>query len=162
VGGGGSSAASFTSIPSTFKHLQIRYIARGAASATDAQFALQYNGFTSGYTRHRIVGDGSSVAANGSSGANSYIDLYDIPAATALSNVFGIGIIDILDYADTNKLKTFRFLRGDDRNGSGNVGLHSAIYTGTSNTNAITTIQLYCPGSNIGQYSSFALYGVKG
>ncbi len=161
VGAGGAANATFSSISSTYQHLQIRYLVRGARNAADSQFALRYNSFTSNYTRHRLVGDGSTASANGATG-QAYFDLYDIPAATATSSTFGVGVIDILDYTNTNKLKTFRALRGDDRNGSGSVGLHSTIYTSTNNTDAITSIELYCADGNIAQHSSFALYGIKG
>lgn len=149
----------FTNIPQTYTHLQVRYLVRGARAATDSQFAIRLNGNTTGYTRHRVVGDGSSASANGGTGI-AYIDAYDVPAASVASSIFGVGIVDILDYKNTNKLKTVRFLRGDDRNGSGSVGLHSSIYTGTGDTNAITTIRLYCADGDIAANSSFALYGV--
>ena len=161
VGAGGQAAATFSSIPSTYQHLQIRYIVRGTRAAADSQFALRYNGFTSNYTRHRIVGDGSTASANGAT-AQAFFDLYDIPGSTATSNTFGVGVIDVLDYTNTNKLKTFRALRGDDRNGSGSIGLHSTIYTSTNSTDAITSIELYSADGNIGQHSHFALYGIKG
>ena len=160
VGSGGQANVEFTNIPSSYQHLQIRYMVRGTRAAADSQFALRYNGFTSNYTRHRIVGDGSTASANGTT-AQAYFDLYDIPGSTATGSTFGVGVIDILDYTNTNKLKTFRALRGDDRNGSGSVGLHSTIYTSTNSTNAITSFELYCADGNIAQHSHFALYGIR-
>jgi hypothetical protein len=149
----------FTNIPQTYTHLQIRYIARGTRAATGSQLVLRYNGFTSGYTRHRIIGDGSTATANGATGT-AFFDLYDVPGSTATANTFGAGIIDVLDYKNTNKLKTFRLLHGDDRNGSGAVGLQSTIYTGVNNTNAITSIKMFCNDGNLAANSSFSLYGV--
>jgi hypothetical protein len=74
------------------------------------------------------------------------------------ANIFSAHIIDILDYANTNKFKTTRTLHGYDLNGSGLIQYFSGNWRSTS---AISTIRLF-PGNNaLAQYSSFALYGVK-
>jgi hypothetical protein len=80
--------------------------------------------------------------------------------STSGSNIFGSFVCDILDYRDTNKFKTIRTIGGFDNNGSGVVSLRSGVYR---STNAITSIKLFNnPGNNFAQYSSCALYGVKG
>jgi hypothetical protein len=64
-----------------------------------------------------------------------------------------------LDYTNTNKNKTARSLWGYDANGSGYVGLYSGLWRNTSAINRID----YVPASGtFPQYSSFALYGIKG
>ena len=76
------------------------------------------------------------------------------------ANSFGAYVVDVLDYANTNKYKTVRTLGGKDLNGSGQEGLYSNLW---KNTNAITDITLkVVGGSNFVQYSHFALYGIKG
>jgi hypothetical protein len=81
-------------------------------------------------------------------------------ASTGGANVFGTFIIDILDYANTSKYKTQRGLGGADLNGSGYISFNSGNWR---NTNAITSISLTpLYGSQFAQYSSFALYGIKG
>ena len=74
------------------------------------------------------------------------------------ANIFGTGIIDILDYADTSKYKTVRTLFGYDANGSGYIAFSSNLWQSTS---AITSITM-TPVNGIAEYSSFALYGIKG
>ena len=77
-----------------------------------------------------------------------------------LGSTFGAVVIDILDYANTNKYKTIRSLSGTDYNNtSGAVGLFSGSWR---NTNAITTIKITASSANLAQYSQFALYGIKG
>ena len=158
VGSGGSSSIDFSSIPSTYKHLQIRYIARSTRSATDTQVNMRFNGATSGYSAHIIYGDGGGAYASNYTG-QTYINLNDIPAANATSNIFNAAVIDILDYSNTNKAKTIRSLIGRDLNGSGLVLLHDGLYQSTS---AISSISIYPAADNFAQYSHFALYGVKG
>jgi hypothetical protein len=72
--------------------------------------------------------------------------------------LFGTVIIDILDYANTNKYKTQRSLGGNDRNGAGYIDFSSGNWR---NTNAITSIDIKALyGTGFAQYSHFALYGI--
>jgi hypothetical protein len=164
VGSGGSSSISFSSIPSTFKHLQVRYTARtNRANALDA-IDLKFNSDTSqgNYVRHELDGNGSGVSASaGYPQAGNYpFWISYVAGNNAGSNVFGAGVIDIFDYQNTNKYKTSRLLGGYDNNGSGYANLFGHLYMVTT---AISSIQLTSSlGSGFQQYSSFALYGIKG
>ena len=154
VGSGGSSTITFSSIPSTYKHLQIRIIARSAYSGASDYMTLTAP--SAGTWYHQLYGDGSSAGAV----AGNYLKLVTLmPAATSTASVFGTSIVDILDYANTNKTKTMRSLNGYDANGSGRLGLYSA---NIDTTTAISTITLASDnGANFAQYSHFALYGIK-
>ena len=164
VGSGGQSSISFTSIPSTYKHLQVRWIARtNRANALDA-IDLQFNSDTSqgNYVRHELDGNGASASSSAGypqSGNYPYWITY-VAGNNATSGVFGAGVIDILDYANTNKYKTSRSLGGYDNNGSGYVNLFSHLYMVTT---AISSLQLTSSlASGFQEYSKFALYGIKG
>lgn len=161
VGAGGANTISFTSIPSTYTHLQIRGIARSAtASSGIVPIYIQLNSTGSNHVSHWIYGDGASATATNQSAANLIYAGYAGQNSTTASS-FGTTVIDILDYANTNKYKTVRSLAGTDLNGSGRTGLFSGAWFGS--TNAITQINLYinAGGDNFAQYSSFALYGVQ-
>ena len=160
VGSGGSSTVTFSSIPSTYQHLQIRGLVRDNRSAALNNITFQVNSDTgANYTQHALYGDGSSVGAFGNASTNlTYGGL--IPSASTTASVFGVTVIDILDYANTNKYKTFRVLSGFDANGSGGVRLYSGLWMSTS---AMTSITFDSETSgDFVQYSSFALYGIKG
>jgi len=152
VGAAGASTISFTSIPSTYTHLQIRGIAR---TATNVSLGLRFNSDTgSNYSRHYLNGNGTSAAAGG--GANS-TSAYAGTTATATS-AFGANVIDILDYKNTSKYKTIRALSGGDNNGSGFVQFMSGNWR---NTNAVTSIDIIqVDGDSFTQYTTFALYGI--
>ena len=160
VGAGGSSTISFTSIPSTYTHLQLRMMARGNNSNSYDSFLVRANSDSgNNYTYHGLVGDGS-VAFTAVVTPYSGFRGGEITGATATSGMFGVSVIDFLDYANVNKNKTMRALGGDDRNGSGQVTLNSGVWL---NTAAITRLDLVTVfGSSFSQYSSFALYGIKG
>jgi hypothetical protein len=150
VGAGGSSTATFSSIPSTYQHLQIRILAKTADAGSFGSAVMSING-GAGEARHDIYGTGASAAASGASGGlNIYV------GGTAQ---FGVGVVDILDYTDTNKTKTSRAISGVDNNGSGLVALESGLETSTT---AISSLTFTSNSGNFAQYSSFALYGIKG
>ena len=160
VGAGGSSSIAFTSIPGTYQHLQVRYIARSTSAGTADPAVVRLNGISSNtYAIHYLYGDGASAAA---AATTSYSYTYGgyIPASGATANVFGAAVWDLLDYANTNKYKTIRSLNGVDTNGAGNMRLTSGL---VQTTDAITSITFTTDNAaNFAEYSSFALYGIKG
>jgi len=154
----------FTSIPSTFKHLQIRYIARdtSASAGADDMFMKFNAGASATYSWHRLEGNGTTASANGS-GTEGHISLSAaaISRGGNASGIFSSGVIDILDYQNTNKNTTARALYGSERNGSGSMLLSSGNWYGS--TNAVTSIAFTAENANsFVQYSQFALYGIRG
>lgn len=151
----------FTSIPSTYEHLQIRGIGRTKRNiSASASIQMRFNSDTSStYANHYFYGDGSSVAA---SALSSYPRIDWIATATDDGNTIGMFspfIIDILDYSSTNKATTVRSLHGIDRNVSGYMVMSSGLWT---NTAAITSISLIeGSGNGFAQYTTAALYGIK-
>jgi len=156
-----TASISFTVIPSTYKHLQIRLSARNnyTGSGGGISALARFNGDTgNNYTMHRLVGDGASATA-GSLTAQSSVQIGYMSRNGDTSN-FSTSIVDILDYTNTNKNTTLRTLSGGDYNGSGYVQLWSGLWM---NTAAITDITIFPDGAASWlQYSSFALYGIKG
>jgi hypothetical protein len=147
----------FSSIPSTYKHLQIRAI---ATSASDANLTLlRFNSDTgSNYSQHYLAGQGG-VTNSGGSASTTAVTLTGIYARNFNPTYPWSYVIDILDYADTNKYKTVKALHGADYNGSGEINLTSGNWR---NTAAISTITLSMAATGFSQYSHFALYGIKG
>lgn len=159
VGAGGSSTVTFSSISQEYAHLQIRAIAKshGGSDSLD----LTFNGDTgsSQYTYHSLYGSGSSAGSeNNRPRANIPTTITLVPSAD--TNMFAAGVIDILDYTDTNKYTTVRILAGQTVNSTSGeaVFLTSGLWMSSS---AITSITLTGRSTNIGQYSKFALYGIK-
>jgi hypothetical protein len=161
VGSGGNGTITFSSIPSTFKHLQIRGISRSNnAAVQNNSIGIRLNSDTaSNYNSHYLSGDGSGSPIAQSFGNDSYMYLPTGGGNSATASVFGAFVIDILDYTNASKNKVVRSLSGVDSNGSGNIRFASGLWM---NTNAITTILIDGRGDTFLQYSSFALYGIKG
>ena len=148
---GSVSTVSFTSIPSTYKHLQIRC----AVLTTAGGINIQYNSDTgSNYTYHQLYGTGagSAVANAGTAQTSGYIGFNN----AAGSNPTAI-VCDVLDYQNTNKYKTHRSLAGTSTNSTdGTLTFFSGLWL---NTAAVSSIDIK---GTFSQYSSFALYGIKG
>ena len=165
VGSGGSSSISFTSIPSTYKHLQIRSIAKETTSAgpQTLDMFVKFNSSSSGYKSHYLSGNGSSATAGvGGGGATDAFYCYGASYREVTStSTFGVSIIDIHDYASTTKNKTARAFSGCNYNSTSTdqyFGLSSGLWADTS---AITSIVI-TPNDTFKENSTFALYGIKG
>jgi hypothetical protein len=159
----GTAASSITisSIPSTYKHLQIRSIARSARSGVflDGLY-MQFNSDTAAnYSSHVLYGNGSSAASFAITSTSTPQSGAGIAGSTASANVFGASVIDILEYANTNIYKTVRNLSGIDTNGSGELDFGSMNWRSTS---AINSIRFFNEsGTNFQVGTQFALYGIK-
>lgn len=147
--GSTSASVTFSSIPTGYKHLQIRMAANSTASgATYWRFNSDSG---NNYSQHLLYGNGSSVA----SGATTSTNAGYIGYTTTGANIFPASIIDILDFASTTKNKTVRVLHGDN---NANIMLNSGAWYSTA---AITSVSLFA-NVNYVAGSRFSLYGIKG
>jgi hypothetical protein len=158
--GSATATISFTSIPATYTHLQLRATLRPdntAGGAFTAYAKFNSDATTGNYVNHGLYGNGAS--------ASSFRDQVTGGGVWAgygprVATTFGVAVMDILDYANTSKYKTVRMLSGDDRNGSGDIILISGLWMSTS---AINRIDLTVEGGgNFATYTQYALYGIKG
>ena len=153
---GSASSYTFSNIPSTFQHLQIR--GNWLASVNGNGLLLEINGSTSGiYDNHWLRGNGTAASASHS--INTTFNF--LPTIiNGSSNAQPTGFItDIHDYASTTKNKTVRSFGGIDLNGSGEVVIASGLWR---NTAAITSLRIYMSSGTFSTSSTFALYGIKG
>ncbi len=136
----------FSSIPATFKHLQVRVLVK-----TSAGGSLYMTVNSTGATKnHQLRGDGST--------AYSAVTAGNFVLNTSTS-AFTAGIIDILDYTNTNKLRVSRSIGGYDANGSGEVNLGSGFYNIST---VVSSLSFSMTSGNITSLSSLALYGIAG
>jgi hypothetical protein len=160
VGSGGVGSITFSSIPQTYQHLQIRAIIRNTHNGADGDYnVVNFNGdIAANYAGHFFFGEGSS--ATSLSVLSSTWGFTQRAAGTGvLANVFGGEIIDILDYTSNVKYKTLRNIGGFDANSTGRIYLTSNVWMSTS---PLTSITITGGGvASMQEYTSFALYGVK-
>jgi hypothetical protein len=156
VGSGGSSTITFSSIPSTYKHLQVRGI--GSTSIAGKAWGIRLNNDAgSNYSYHYLQGTGS-VPETGAAATQTLGYIGTSPESTN-NNYVGAAVIDLLDYANANKYKTIRSLSGADMNGVGGYSrFNSSLW---QSKNAINRVDLVLTSGSFNQYSSFALYGIN-
>lgn len=160
TGTGSSGTITFSSIPSTYKHLQLRCLTRSSVSASVDYFSVtRFNGDSgNNYAYHYLFGNGSAANAGGASSQNT-LAFPTILGNTATANCMTVSILDIHDYASTTKNKTMRSLEGWDANGTGTIYGNSALWLSTAAINSITIV---APSSgNFLSSSVFSLYGIK-
>jgi hypothetical protein len=148
----------FSSIPGTFKHLQLRMYLPGGTSVSATNLDIQVNGDTgTNYVNHWFNGTGTTVSASSQTSNPRIEEMVLFRSA----NTYPAGVIlDILDYADTNKYKTFRTLSGKEDGNSGDVRITSHMWMSTS---AITSIKVYPDNNNnFPPGVRLSLYGIKG
>ena len=155
VGSTAQSTITFSSIPSTYKHLQLR-ASHKSSSPVWATMNLNSDSTASNYASHRLEGTDNSVIAESftSSQQNKVFTTYPF---------FGASVIDFLNYQSTNTYKTVRGLHGWVGDGvggnNGEVNFMSLVWM---NTSAINSISINLSGQTFQQYSHFALYGIRG
>lgn len=165
--GSNASTITFNSIPQTYKHLQIRALTKSESGQTSYGYLFMKSNGDGGYTMHYLQGNGSAASAAGSINNTFFQIRAGEPYTGDIgANIFGVSIIDIIDYASTTKNKTFRAFAGWDGNGAtgGNAGivaLTSGLATATGTT-AISSLVFY-DGSqaNFLAGSTISLYGIK-
>ncbi len=146
-----ASSVTFSSIPATYTHLQIRY---SLTAAAPADTTIRFNGDTgANYSAHLLRGTGTAAQSLAyASQTASYVQ-FNIGFDTS------VAVIDVLDYVNTNKNKTIRSLAGWDSNSNGNIDFWSGAWY---NTGAITSLVLTAVTTTFSVNSKFALYGIKG
>jgi hypothetical protein len=168
VGAGGASTVTFSSIPSTYQHLQIRvFVQTNRGTFCRDNLKVIFNADSgANYADHEIYGDGASVGAGATTSATS-MSIGTVGTSAVLSSLlFGGRIIDVIDYANASKYKTVRSIGGVDMNGTGVSGIgglvdfKSGLWQSSTAINSMTFTTGV--GTSFNQYSSFALYGIKG
>jgi hypothetical protein len=150
--------SSLSALSSTYKHLQIRAVARSSVAVTDMGYKIRFNGGTStDYSFHRMNGNGSSVGSYGDAGATYFYLSFGIIGSTGVGNAFGGAVVDILDAFSTTKNKTTRAITSTQNQ----LALDSS---GWYNTAAIDSIVMETDAGSpdFVSGSRFSIYGLKG
>lgn len=160
---GTASQLTFSNIPQTYTHLQVRAYIRGTNTSANEQILMACNlDFTAGryLFGHHFHSSGSSCVITNTSNTASYHFGAFVPGDSAAANVYGNAIMDIFDYSRTDKFKTIKSFGGYDLNAAtGYIGLFSGVYADTA---AISNLNFAITGSpfNFKTGSVISLYGI--
>lgn len=149
-----SSSVTFSSIPSTYKHLQIRTVTKSTANNT--QTLVRLNGSSGSYATHRIYRSNTTVASSNSSSDN-YIRP-NTQASSSTTNSFCATIFDVFDYASSTKNTVLKYFGG-----GAYVNFQLELGSGLLvNTSVLDSITFYDGGGSFEVGSRFSLYGIEG
>lgn len=149
----------FSSIPSTYKHLQIRAVSMNTNTNQD-HLTLRFNGNSSASYIDRYLGSGGAAVESSSNSASQTAMRLLFSNAYNGSTAWAISIIDILDYSSTSKNKTVRLSGGYNwPTQRTRVHLASGAWF---NTSAVTSITIAALSDSLLSASRFSLYGIRG
>jgi hypothetical protein len=156
----GTAAASvtFSSIPSTYTDLLLKFSARGAASFTGLNLIVTLNSTSSGYSNTRLYGTGSATASDRASSAIEFNIDASVPGVLGTSNTFNSGEIYIPNYAGSTNKPNSIFVTPERNNTDSTMSAVAGLW---SNTAAINTIAFALNSGNFAVGTSFFLYGIK-
>jgi len=154
VGSGGVASIEFTSIPSTYTDLCVKFSIRTAEASAADTFYVQFNGSTSSLTYRTLIGVPNTGAATSDTAASGYFNGNGATAST-----FGNGELYVPNYAgSTNKSVSVDSVTENNASTT-RPSINATLW---SNTSAITSLKLISStSSTIQQYSTAYLYGVK-
>ena len=166
-----ASSVTFSSIVSTYTHLQVRATIRATDSGSggySGNLKCRLNGQVGAIYSNELMlsGDynfqGPPAATAWANANDNYMNLAYGPTARTLgTEVYGSVIIDIFDYANTNKNTTVSVFGGvgiGDKDGNGHSVCASSFVM--DYTSAINAINLFGHNSFV-RGSSFTLYGIE-
>jgi hypothetical protein len=160
-----TSGFTFSNIPQTYTHLQIRGNVRDTrATAWSTVFARYgYNNGTidssNSYAFNYTYGYNTTVGDGGGSSQTTMYFPDGTAGAQAPANTYGFFIVDIYDYANTTKPKIAKAIGAIDTNST--AGAIELVSNFWNKTNAITDVYLYPPSGSWVVGSVISLYGIK-
>ena len=152
-----AASVTFSSIPSTFTDLVIRYAARSTdTGAYDTYVRLEMNGFVATHSSTVIRAQGGSTGSLRSTG--QVIGGY-IPTATVTSNTFGSAEFYLPNYLLTTQKTGSHF--GVQENNNTTDASVAATALLVNLTSAVTDLLLKPNAGSFVSGSSFYLYGIS-
>lgn len=165
TGAGNPGTITFSGIPSTYKHLQLRLSTKSLGSnAANSWYKWHVNGVNTGgqYSEGNLSGNGSTLTAYTSAITGNNFESMFNPGSDTDAGVYGIYIIDFYDYANTSRWKAVNSYSGTMANtNTTRLGL-TQVGGSFNSTAAISSISLVSVYGAWATGSKFALYGIKG
>ena len=154
VGSGGTTTITFSSIPSGYTDLIVKFSGRHDSATTPLPLAVRFNGAAGSRSSRAIRGDGATVVSISNSNTQSIL----VPGNNFAANVFGSADIYIPNYAiSTNKSFNTDSIAEDNA-----VTSYTYLNSGAwLNTAAITSVEIFSGVTNHFQYTTAYLYGVS-
>ena len=164
----GSTSITFSSIPQTYKHLELRWYAL-TTNATNGVVTMRFNSISSAnYYSYYGQGTGSSGVANGrgSASGQTSIEICASQLGTGTTSINSYsGIANINNYTNTTRTKSVIWVAG--RNGTDPANSEIAwgggsVNPATSGATAAISSLVILPTNVSNMSGVFELYGIEG
>lgn len=155
-----SSAASvtFSSIPSTYTDLVVRYSARGATNIDTVTMRINADSSVL-YSYRSLQGNGGSASSTNDGGGDTQISIpYGVVGSTLTASTFSSGEIYVPNYTVAQNRQISTHQTQENNAASSGMAVTAGLYRSTT---AISTIALFGSAGNFASGSSFFLYGLK-
>lgn len=151
-------AVTLSSIPGTYKHLQL--VMWATTFSSNEGFSIRYNSVTANYTRSSY-GQNNATSANGSVINDNGIYYGNGTADPLFTSTLNHWILDIYDYTNTTGVLSARG-SGSYFNTSSQYSTYQASYSNTAAiTAAITSLTIKSGGGSATMTGNYILYGVQ-
>lgn len=159
-----TTSVSFSSLPVTFKNLELRYLAKTTTGDYAEPIRMRFNSDTgANYSYHYLIKTDSRgvISEAGTSQTSAFAGWI---AQNTNSSSFAAGIISLIDPFSANKNKTIRSLSGFMNTTADVKHMIAETSTAWYSTSAVTSITLLpeTGGASFSIGSRFSLYGLKG
>ena len=153
VPSGGSANIDFTSIPGTYRHLELWFVARSEGAAND--MLLRFNNDSGANYRLEVLRGTGATASAATLSAQTAANIASLPATGSGYDAHGKILFPYYATGAFNRIAVCNYGLYDGTNS--NVGTFSGQWSSTA---AVTRITLFISGVDIKQGSVFSLYGV--
>jgi len=153
----GTDTVTFSSIPQTYKILQIRV---SLVTSSAVSLLLRYNGDSSSvYSCSSAEGNGTSTTGGQDHSASRIAIAFNNYGSSSSSTFPASAIINLANYATAGTYKTAISYYGVNQNTTGKSGIGQGVWFDTS---AITSMTFFLTGTNFLSGTSISLYGIEG
>ena len=157
VGVGGAANMTFSSIPSTYTDLVVKFSARvSTGTATTDQMLISFNGSTTTFSMRNVYGTGSAAGSINNGGNERLIGWIDTSNQTA--STFANGETYIPNYAGSTNKSLSTDLVQENNATAAYAAMTANLW---STTSAITSIALTPATGSFEIYTTATLYGIK-
>ena len=165
VSGSPVSSITFSSIPQTYKHLQMRFLVKNTLGNNDySNVLMTINGSSGNYRYYRI---GNFYNSGGTQNNTANVNTYTYALANAampcsggnLTNIFGTGVLEFPNYSASSTYKSMMGAFGFSSNSNPDINFFGGSTTPFSD--AISSIVLIGDSDQFAVGSTISLYGLK-
>lgn len=161
IGTGASGVLTFSSIPATFRELELTIVGRSDTAATNIGLRIAFNSDSTAahYFDQQIQVSNTILASSENLGANGYISAGNVAGASSTANVYTMHKVWLPEYANTSIFKPIQILQGGALSAATGLVLGRTINGVFESTSAIASMTLTLASGNWTTVSKATLKG---